>query len=112
MARELNNLLSLSVDWSALKKTDLERVHDVLIDNLTFPRALSLHAESFRSRLASMPIVQLLHERAQIIKADYQRQTLLQQKLKKNPTIPLDPKGIQPLGSQEKQKRIQPSYIS
>lgn len=111
MNDQLNALLGLSIDWSLLKRADLEAVHRALIEQLTVPRAMRLHATAFRARLDSMPVVSVLRERMQVLRQDYEKShpTI---KYRQQPGIPVLQmhKGIQP-SLQGRQKRIRQDYV-
>lgn len=106
MSAQLNVLVGLSVDWSALKRSDLEQICR-FFEDLTVPRAVNLSTTTFHLRLEQIPLVKVLRERAEIVRQDYQKQTLFQLKLKKNPAG-LGRGSVQPQSPDRKRH----SYIS
>ena len=112
MSLELNALLGLNIDWASLKRGELEAVHRALIEQLTVPRAMNLHATAFRLRLDSMPLISVLRERTRLLREDYQRSqpTIRYPQQPGVPTVLHLQKDFNPPTQPEKQKRIQ--YIS
>lgn len=68
MARELNNLLGLGVDWSKLRQRDLEKVRQFFFQELTLVKAANLSMSVFRQRLTQIPAVLAAQERIQVIR--------------------------------------------